>query len=202
MGAPNFSLKLSARKQMPLDFTGLLPEVGQNQPHNLSVRDWLSAAAARMWRPDALIAAIRHYYPGLSFVSPGEFQQWFARLSAAGGMADFPDEIRQNSALLTDDLPLPLYILLEAELDPVAKGQRLGPLGSIIVGEVMFRALAEAEAVQSPLLPATEQALGEDAWRSINGVKTMPDLIELVRDWAGLSDCPRMPFIAAPTPPK
>jgi hypothetical protein len=196
MGPPNFSLRFFARKQMPLDFTGLMPKLDDNAPDNVSVRDWMSAAAARMWRPDALIAAVARHYPALKFVSPDEFRAWFGKLPGASAMAGFPDTIKKDPALLTDDLPLPLYTLLEAQFDTVAAGQRLGPLGSIIVGEVIFRCLANAEAIERTLLRDVERALGPDEWRSVDSIRTMPELIELARDWGGLADCRQIPFIA------
>ena len=201
MGEPNFSLKFAVRNQMPLDINDLMPRIGNDPPKNISIRDWMSAAAARMARPDALIAAIKEKYKGLAFVSPDTFQKWFADLAAVRGMADFPDEVRADPAILTNDLPLPLYVMLEAQFDPIASGERLGPLGSILVGEVLFRCLTEAEDVQSLILPVAQQALGHEAWTSIDGVKTMPDLIQLARDWGGLADCQKVPFIGNPSSP-
>ena len=46
---------------------------------------------------------------------------------------------------LANDPPLPLFILFEAMRQPQAEGLRLGPLGSIIVSEVIFGALEHDE---------------------------------------------------------
>ena len=43
---------------------------------------------------------------------------------------------------LSSDPPLPFFVLFEAMQQPQAEGLRLGPLGSIIVSEVIFGALA------------------------------------------------------------
>ncbi len=43
---------------------------------------------------------------------------------------------------LSNDPPLPFFILFEAMQQPQAEGQRLGPLGSILVSEVIFGVLA------------------------------------------------------------
>ena len=47
---------------------------------------------------------------------------------------------------LANDPPLPLFILFEAMRQPRAEGLHLGPLGSIIVAEVIFGALEHARA--------------------------------------------------------
>src|SRR5262249_59813687 len=45
---------------------------------------------------------------------------------------------------LSNDPPLPFFVLFEAMQQPEARGLHLGPLGSIIVAEVIFGALAIA----------------------------------------------------------
>jgi len=205
--APNYSLKFSARKQMPLDYSGLLPAVAANTPKHVSVRDWLSAAAARMGRPDALIDMFKKHYGSVNFLDPVEIRKWLdelitnSRRSAKDVNADSQHTkdvkiVSKYAAELADDLPLPLYFLLEAEL--VAKGQTFGPLGSIIVREVMLRCLQEAGTSLGPMLTVAENALGKRDWDRICGIKKMSRLIELAAEWGRLADCREIPFIASP----
>lgn len=73
----------------------------------------------------------------------------------------------------------------------------MGPLGSIIVGEVIFQRLSAEEERMAGLVPAVQQALGAD-WTRIQSVRSMPDLVRLAADWGGLGSCPQIPFIATP----
>jgi Animal haem peroxidase len=199
-GTPNYSLKLAVRQAVPLDGRKLLADVAADTPVQLTLRDWLSAATARMWRLDALLGAVRQRYPGLSFIGPAAISQWLAGLlRTTPGMADAKALVSQNAALLAADLPLPLYVLLESQIDPAIAGAHLGPLGSVLIGEVLFRRLAEGEAKLAHLLPAAQQVLGAQDWSRIDAVKSMPALVRLAEDWGGLADCPQMPFIAAAT---
>ena len=61
---------------MPLDFVGIFQPVAANSPEHLTIRDWLSAANARMWRLDKLISAAKTSYP--------ESTSWTARRSGNG----------------------------------------------------------------------------------------------------------------------
>ncbi len=188
---PAYSLQLAARKRSHLDVAQLLPG-GADDTRAMSLRDWLSAAHARMWRTDALLAQFQPLRPGLPWLPIAEVRSWLAGIvAAAHGNAAARRDIG-NLDSLAGDLPLPLYVLLEAER--CGGGMRLGPLGSIIVGEVMFRRLTEAEAELAPFLPRVSQAFGAD-WARIDGVATMPDLVQLTADWGGLAACTPIPFI-------
>ncbi|MDR3530743.1 MAG: peroxidase family protein [Rhodopila sp.] len=198
-GTPNYSLKLAIHQQLPLDFAGLFTPIAANSPDHLSIRDWLSAANARMWRLDALIQAASKHYPGLSFLDGNAIGIWLDGLVRTSlGTAAAKAIVTDNASLLRTDLPLPLYILLESALDPTIGGAHMGPLGSVIVGETIFRRLATEEEKIAGLTPAARDALGA-GWDKIQSVGSMPDLIRLAEDWGGLADCPRIPFIAAST---
>jgi hypothetical protein len=193
---PNYSLKLAMHQHRPLDFIGDFQPVAANSPGHLTMRDWLSAANARTWRLDKLLAAAKQHYPDLSPMDGAAINRWLTGLVRTSlGTDAAKTTVTANIALLETDLPLPLYILLESELDPKIGGAHLGPLGSIIVGETIFRCLTAAEANVADLLPAAAQALGRD-WDRIKAVKSMPDLIRLTEDWANLKNCPQIPFIA------
>jgi hypothetical protein len=196
-GTPNYSLKLAIHQQLPLDFDGMFNPIAANSPAHLTVRDWLSAANARMWRLDRLIEAAKPHYPGLTFMDGGAIGRWLADLVETSlGTAAAKAAITQNAALLQTDLPLPLYILLESQLDPQIAGAHMGPFGSVIVGETIFRRLAIEGEKLTGLTAAAKQALGAD-WDRIQAVGSMPDLVRLAEDWGGLKNCPQVPFITA-----
>jgi hypothetical protein len=192
---PNYSLKLAMHQHRPLDFIGDFQPVAAGSPDHLTMRDWLSAANARTWRLDKLLDAAKRHYPGLAPMDGAAITNWLNELAKTSlGTDAAKATIKANIPLLETDLPLPLYILLEAERDPI-NGAHLGALGSIIVGETIFRCLTAAEASVADLLPGAEQALGSD-WGRVKAVKSMPDLIRLTEDWANLKNCPQIPFIA------
>jgi hypothetical protein len=194
---PNYSLKLAVHQQLPLDLIGLFNPIATDTPRHMTVRDWLSAANARMWRLDAIVAAAGPHYPELNFLQSAGIAAWIGALVKSSlGTAAAKTIVSQNSALLTTDLPLPLYIMLESQLDPTIDGAHMGPLGSIIVGETIFRRLAIAEAKLVSLIPAAQQAFGAADWGMIQSIGSMPDLIRLAEEWGDLESCSQMPFIA------
>ncbi|HBK05889.1 MAG TPA: hypothetical protein DDZ81_08480 [Acetobacteraceae bacterium] len=198
-GVPNYSLKLAMHQQLPLDFVGIFNPIAANSPEHLTMRDWLSAANARMWRLDRLIEAAKSHYPALAFMEGDAIGTWLQDVVQQSlGTAAAKATVMQATPLLKTDLPLPLYILLEAQLDPLIAGAHMGPLGSIIVGETIFRRLTTEEEELGRSVPAAAQALGED-WDRIKSVGSMPDLVRLAQDWGNLKDCPQVPFIAEPT---
>jgi hypothetical protein len=178
---PNYSPKLAVGQQMPLDFVGNFQPVAPNSPDHLMLRDWLSAANARTWRLDKLIEKAKVNYPGLSWMDDAAIDAWLQKLvSSSLGTLDAKNIVRRNAKLLASDLPLPLYILLEAERDN--GGAHLGPLGSVIVGETIFRCLVAAEERLADQFSAAKNALGAD-WATIDAVKSMPDFVTLAAHW-------------------
>ena len=69
--------------------------------------------------------------------SPGCDPQAGFRPSASPAFSRLPQIDK-----LSDDPPLPFFVLLESALDPAIAGRHLGPLGSIIIGEVIGRTIA------------------------------------------------------------
>lgn len=194
--SPNYSLKLAIHQQLSLDFPDMFTPVAADTPRHMTLRDWLSAANARMWRLESLIAAAKAHYPSLTFLEASAIEAWLTGLiQNSGGPDAAKTAVGQNIGLLKSDLPLPLYILLEAQLDPAIDGGHMGPLGSIIAGETIFRCLTAEEAKVSGMIPAARQALGAD-WDKIQSVASMPDLVRLAQAWGELGDQPQPPFIA------
>jgi hypothetical protein len=193
---PNYSLKLAVHQQLPLNFLGQFQPVAPNSPQRLLMRDWLSAANARMIKLDALIAEVkrRKDYADLAPLGTDEVSKWLADLVQNSlGTAKAKQTVKDAIPQLITDLPLPLYILLEA--DQKAAGAKLGPLGSVIVGETIFRCLSEAGHQLQPAAKAASKALDKD-WDKIAAVDSMPKLVELAQDWGNLKHFNAIPFIA------
>ena len=95
-------------------------------------------ADCRDRRPAAASAsACRGCLPTAPTASASSANGWL-REPAYGGLT------AEDIETLANDPPLPFFILFEAMQQPQAEGLRLGPLGSIIVSEVIFGALASA----------------------------------------------------------
>ena len=63
----------------------------------------------------------------------------------AGLVPSYGGLTSEDIETLANDPPLPFFILFEAMQQPHSEGMHLGPLGSIIVSEVIFGALASDE---------------------------------------------------------
>lgn len=99
-------------------------------------------------------------------------------------LTDFVDDDRVRDQLARET-PLYLYLLIEAQL--LENGERLGPLGSRIVGEVLVGALMSAHlpkdavGLRGPVVPpsATRQAAAQN-WQDFMGMSaptTMEDFV-------------------------
>jgi len=192
---PNFARRIGPTKSR-LDHEGLFRNAGPAAPDGISFRDALSSAVAPAWRVDALIEEIkdrRHQLIPHDWVFADAdarrtaIQAWLRKVLG-------PSATREVN-VLADDLPLPVFILLEAAQDQAVQGRSLGVLGSIIVGEVLFRRVAEGRRQLQPMLDETRRLLPDLLWESIERVDTMPELIRFVAEAATVGQCPEMPFI-------
>jgi hypothetical protein len=139
---PNFSRRIGPYLSDGLGNDQIFPAIDETNRVGLLYRDLFGAAIAGMWSVDALIAEIASRRPHFINMSRlladrawrvSQLREWLASAPVYGGLTD--DDIET----LSNDPPLPFFILFEAMHQ--AEGQRLGPLGSIIVSEVMFGAL-------------------------------------------------------------
>ena len=190
-GVTNYAQRFEVTRAIALNIVRLMLSVGPNTPSTVLQRDWLSSAAAQMWRTEDLVRKVKEHYPDLTFLDTNGVKNWLDTNLTQQGAALTPT-IRQH---LSEDLPLPLYALLEAQLAP-SQGQRAGTLASIIIGEVIFRRLTIAEKIakDSSITEAAKRALSK-IWPSIECVKCMPELIRQAACWGDLQQCPDMPFI-------
>jgi Animal haem peroxidase len=152
---PNYSRRIGPYLSDALGHDQIFPAIDQTNRVGLLYRDLVGSALAGLWSVDALIAEIvarRPHFIGLSALLADrscrvrELRDWLASEPSYGGLT------REDIDTLANDPPLPLFILFEAMRQPQAEGLRLGPLGSIIVAEVIFGALERDGA------PAGEQA--------------------------------------------
>jgi hypothetical protein len=196
--APNYSRRIGATRSS-LDFRGLCAADGISVPDSVVFRDLLSAAAARLWSVNAMIEAIMERAPdlipvGWMFANPSRRRcmigQWLTRIRPLAGMLTHND-----IASLADDPPLPLFILLEAGLDPILRGRCLGVLGSVIVAEVLFKRLATERARLEMLRTAAQTALPDELAAAAGGIDSMPGLVQFVARFGGLEGCTDLPFV-------
>ncbi|HUB11379.1 MAG TPA: peroxidase family protein [Acetobacteraceae bacterium] len=191
-GTPNYARRIGASRSS-LDFRNLFPNANGASPDGITFRDLLSAAAARTWSVDAMITTIMQRSPGL--IPPGwmfanaalrrsAINQWLSSKPTAGNLT------AADIAMLSNDPPLPLFVLLEAGLDPNVQGQCMGVLGSIVVGDVMFRRLAMERPRVEMLRTAAQTALPDDLAKAVGGVDSMPKLVRFVAQFGDVAEAP------------
>jgi hypothetical protein len=97
---------------------------------------------------------------------------------------------------ISNDPPLPFFILFEAMQQPQAEGLHLGPLGSIIVSEVVFGAIARARqalghgsgSFADQLAGISSNHYPTNAFSEITDIDCMARLVEFTADIAGLQE--------------
>ena len=95
---------------------------------------------------------------------------------------------------VADDPPLPFFILFEAMQQPHAEGLCLGPLGSIIVSEVIFGALEHHEIPAGRGAASFADALAEisaeyfptNVFAAVPEIERMDQLVEFTAEIGGL----------------
>jgi hypothetical protein len=193
-GTPLKSLKLKPRKSS-LDVVDLLERRITDETDVITLRDWLSSAAARLLRVDRMAERINKTFGTPNVADPSRVKRWLQTLIKNGGRRpDAQAIIRKHIDELACDLPLPIYVLLEASLDPACNGQRMGVVGSAILGEVFFLRLLQGETILRGQIHSARGAFGE-AWKDIEAVQDMPGLVRLAAAWGGLEACSGLPFI-------
>ncbi|WP_156908870.1 peroxidase family protein [Bradyrhizobium murdochi] len=140
---PNFSRRIGPHLSDGLGNDQIFPAFDETERVGLLYRDLLGASLAGMWSVDALIAEIGSRRPHFIAMSRlladrayrvDQLREWFVSAQAYGSLTD------EDIETLSNDPPLPFFILFEAMQQ--ADGLQLGLLGSIIVSEVIFGALA------------------------------------------------------------
>jgi hypothetical protein len=140
---PNFSRRIGPYLSDGLGNDQIFPAFDETDRVGLLYRDLFGATIAGLWSVDALIAEIALRRPHFINTSRlladrawrvSQLREWLASSPVYGGLTG------EDIETISNDPPLPFFILFEA-MQPEAKGMHLGPLGSIIVSEVIFGAL-------------------------------------------------------------
>jgi hypothetical protein len=189
---PNFSRRIGPYLSDGLGNEHIFPSFDATERVGLLYRDLLGASLAGMWSVDALIAEIAARRPDFIALSRllsdrawrvAQLREWLSSASAAyGGLT--PADIET----LSNDPPLPFFVLFEAMQQPEARGFNLGPLGSIIVAEVIFGALAIARPGEefSSLAELSGKHYPTDVFEGIPDIECMARLAEFTAETAGL----------------
>jgi heme peroxidase len=138
---------------------------GNGDATGLPNRDLVSAVFARIWSVPKLIDALRasstelpNFLPAYDEHVPA-LTSWLKATADPGGITEQfePEDI----VAIAEDPPLPFFVLYEADVKH--DGQRLGPLGSIIIAETMVGAMESyplqvAQSTFDPVLQLKEQS--------------------------------------------
>jgi Animal haem peroxidase len=144
---PNYSRRIGPFLSDGLGHDKIFPAVDHTNRVGLLYRDLLGSALAGLWSVDALIAEVGRRRPHFIAMSrlladrdfrTSEISEWLASGSAYSALT------ASDIETLANDPPLPLFVWFEAMRQPGAEGLHLGPLGSIIVAEVIVGALERA----------------------------------------------------------
>lgn len=192
---PNFSRRIGPYLSDGLGNDQIFPAVDQTNRVGLLYRDLLGATLAGLWSVNALVAEIAVRRPHLIGTSrlladrPYRIRlirEWLASETAYGGLT------AEDIETIANDPPLPFFILFEAMQQ--AEGRCLGPLGSIIVAEVIFGALADSELSAGRGAASLAEALAElcseyyptNVFEEVPEIEGMDQLVEFTADIADL----------------
>jgi hypothetical protein len=196
---PNFSRRIGPFLSDGLGNDQIFPAVDQTNRVGLLYRDLLGSALAGLWSVDALIAEIAVRRPQLIGISRlladrsyrvGELRAWLTSQASYGGFS------AEDIGTLANDPPLPFFILFEAMQQPGSEGLHLGPLGSIIVSEVIFGALANSEPAAGSRSASLSEALADisaeyypsNVFEAVSEIERMDQLVEFTAEIGGLRE--------------
>ncbi len=194
---PNFSRRIGPFLSDGLGNDQIFPAIDQTNRVGLLYRDLLGASLAGLWSVDALIAEIAIRRPHFVSMSQlladrpyrvSQIRAWLASEPAYGGLTS--DDIET----LAEDPPLPFFILFEAMQQPRAEGMCLGPLGSIIVSEVIFGALANdsppiassSDSLAAALAGISAEYYPTNVFERVPEIERMDQLVEFTAEIADL----------------
>ena len=189
---PNLSRRIGPYLSDGLGNDHIFPSFDATERVGLLYRDLFGATIAGMWSIDALIAEIAARRPdfvagsrllGDRAYRVAQLRQWLSSASAAyGGLT--PADIET----LSNDPPLPFFVLFEAMRQEEAKGLHLGLLGSIIVAEVIFGALAAARpnGQSGSLAELSGKHYPTNVFADVPDIECMAELAEFTAETAGL----------------
>jgi len=194
---PNFSRRIGPYLSDGLGNDQIFPAVDLTNRVGLLYRDLLGASLAGLWSVNALvseIAARRPHFIAMSRLLAdrpyrvSQLREWLASETAYGGLT------AEDIDSIANDPPLPFFILFEAMQQPHAEGLCLGPLGSIIVSEVIFGALADNElpagcgagSLAEALARLSTEYYPANVFEAVPEIERMDQLVEFTAEIAGL----------------
>jgi hypothetical protein len=194
---PNFSRRMGPYLSDGLGNDQIFPAFDLTNRVGLLYRDLLGSALAGLWSVDALIAEIAVRRPQLVNMSRlladrcyrvNQLREWLVSEPAYGRLT------AEDVETLASDPPLPFFILFEAMRQPQAEGLCLGPLGSIIVSEVIFGALEHHEIPAGRGAASFADALAEisaeyfptNVFAAVPEIERMDQLVEFTAEIGGL----------------
>jgi hypothetical protein len=194
---PNFSRRIGPFLSDGLGNDQIFPAVDQTNRVGLLYRDLLGAGIAGLWSVNALvteIAARRPHFIAMSRLLAdrpyrmSQIREWLASDNSYGLLS------AEDIETIASDPPLPFFILFEAMQQPRAEGLCLGPLGSIIVSEVIFAALADNEVPAGRGAASLTEALAAlcteyyptNVLEAVPEIECMDQLVEFTAEIAGL----------------
>lgn len=194
---PNFSRRIGPFLSDGLGNDQIFPAVDQTSRVGLLYRDLLGASLAGLWSVNALVSEISARRPHLVAASRlladrpyrvSQLREWLASETSYGELS------AEDIETLADDPPLPFFILFEAMRQPLAEGLCLGPLGSIIVSEVIFGALADneipagrgADSLAEALAGLAAEYYPKNVFETVPEIERMDQLVEFTAEIADL----------------
>jgi hypothetical protein len=196
---PNFSRRIGPFLSDGLGNDQIFPAVDQTNRVGLLYRDLLGASIAGLWSVNALVSEIAARRPHLIGNSrlladrswrTNQIREWLASETAYGGLDS------EDIETIANDPPLPFFVLFEAMQQPRAEGLCLGPLGSIIVSEVIFGALADnklpaasgAASLAAALAQLAREYYPTNVFEAVPEIERMDQLVEFTAEIAGLRE--------------
>jgi hypothetical protein len=195
---PNFSRRIGPFLSDGLGNDQIFPAFDQTNRVGLLYRDLLGASLAGLWSVDALIAEIalrRPHFIGDSRLladrryRASRLREWLTCEPTYGRLTS------EDIEAISNDPPLPFFILFEAMQQPGAEGLHLGPLGSIIVAEVIFGALANeqppsgrgaAGSLTEMLAEVSAEYYPTNVFEEVPEIERMDQLVEFTAEIGGL----------------
>ena len=209
VSSPNLSLRIRPRYTSTLNDAAWFPPPlpadaaavpsGGVHANGVALQDLLSAALAGVWSVQPLYESLQRRITELQWpdlLGPSQLSnpearslalsEWMTRSRLAA--APSPRDV----AALAADPPLPFYVLFEADREH--DGRCLGRLGSVIVAEVLYRAMLDdplpGEDVRASLpqnlASLSQEILGNDALGTVPEIQEMAHLIAFIADENGL----------------
>jgi hypothetical protein len=196
---PNYSRRIGPYLSDGLGHDEIFSSFDETGRVGLLYRDLLGSALTGMWSVDAMITEIAARRPDLIGLSrllsdrayrTSQLRDWLMSAPSYGGLTTEDIETISNGP------PLPFFILFEAMQQPLSEGLHLGPLGSIIVAEVVFGALARARhglghgssLLAAQLAEISGNHYATNAFTDIPDIDRMAQLVEFTADIAGLQE--------------